>query len=288
MGIHLQRVSFSYDEKKSKTFRQTLDDIELSVEGKNEFIAVLGHTGSGKSTLIQHMNALLVPQSGLVSVFGKTIYPKNNEGLKEVRQNVGIVFQFPEYQLFEETVLKDIMFGPRNFGLDANQAKERAEAAAKSVGISEELLGRSPFTLSGGQMRRVAIAGVLASQPKILILDEPTVGLDPKGKRELMNLLTDLQKKTEISILIVTHDMNVVSRYIKRAVVLSEGKIVYDGPTKELFQKLELLRQYHLDLPEISKIAIDLSERFGFDLPYVPILKEELVSILEGEIGGKP
>lgn len=282
MGINFQRVMYSYDDPKSKQFKLTLDDINLTIDGKNEFIAILGHTGSGKSTLIQHMNALITPLSGDVVVFGTKINSKLTQGLKEIRKNVGIVFQFPEYQLFEETVLKDIMFGPKNFGASVEEAKEKAIEASKSVGILEELLGRSPFTLSGGQMRRVAIAGVLASMPNVLILDEPTVGLDPKGKKELMQLLLDIQAKHNISIIIVTHDMNVVSKYVKRTIVLSKGKIVFDGNKSELFQRIEFLKKYNLDLPEISQIAITLSEKFGFELPYVPLSTKEFVDILAG------
>jgi energy-coupling factor transport system ATP-binding protein len=280
MGIDFQRVTYSYDDVKSKQFRLTLDEINLHIESNNEFIAILGHTGSGKSTLIQHMNALLTPLSGDVIVFGTKVTSKLTQGLKEIRKNVGIVFQFPEYQLFEETVLKDIMFGPKNFGLTTEEAKQKAIEASKSIGILEDLLGRSPFTLSGGQMRRVAIAGVLASMPRVLILDEPTVGLDPKGKKELMRLLQEIQVKHQISIIIVTHDMNVVSKYVKRTIVLSKGKIVFDGDKFELFQQTKLLKEYNLDLPEISQIAISLSTQFGFDLPYIPLHIEELVEIL--------
>jgi len=285
MGINFQRVSFSYDDPKSKDFRLTLDNINLDIKSNDEFIAILGHTGSGKSTLIQHMNALITPHSGEISVFGKKILPKNNTGLKEVRQNVGIVFQFPEYQLFEETVLKDIMFGPKNFGSTVEEAKEKAIHASESIGIPSELLTRSPFTLSGGQMRRVAIAGVLASLPKVLILDEPTVGLDPKGKKELMKLLQNIQEKNKISIIIVTHDMNVVSKYVKRTIVLSKGKVVFDGEKYDLFQNLELLKEYNLDLPEISKIAIELSKKYQFKLPYIPLLRDQLVEILASQLG---
>lgn len=280
MGINFQRVTYSYDDPKSKQFKLTLDDINLTIDGKNEFIAILGHTGSGKSTLIQHMNALITPLSGDVVVFGTKVNSKLTQGLKEIRKNVGIVFQFPEYQLFEETVLKDIMFGPKNFGATVEEAKEKAIEASKSIGILEELLGRSPFTLSGGQMRRVAIAGVLASMPNVLILDEPTVGLDPKGKKELMQLLLDIQAKHNISIIIVTHDMNVVSKYIKRTIVLSKGKIVFDGNKNELFQQIEFLKKYNLDLPEISQIAVSLSEKFGFKLPYIPLSAKEFVDVL--------
>jgi energy-coupling factor transport system ATP-binding protein len=284
MGIDFQRVTYSYDDVKSKQFRLTLDGINLHIESNNEFIAVLGHTGSGKSTMIQHMNALLTPLSGEVVVFGTKVTNKLTQGLKEIRKNVGIVFQFPEYQLFEETVLKDIMFGPKNFGLSPDEAKEKAIEASKSIGVLEELLGRSPFTLSGGQMRRVAIAGVLASMPRVLILDEPTVGLDPKGKKELMSLLQEIQTKHQISIIIVTHDMNVVSKYVKRTIVLSNGKVVFDGDKFELFQQIDLLKQYNLDLPEISQIAISLSKQFGFVLPFIPLHIEELVTILS-EVG---
>ena len=255
MGINFQNVNFKYNKK---GVARTLNDINLKINGQDEFITILGHTGSGKSTLVQLMNALLIPDSGEVNVFGQVISKSKNKNLKFVREKVGLVFQFPEYQLFEETVLKDIMFGPMNFGKTKEEAESVARYSAKLVGISEEILNKSPFNLSGGQMRRVAIAGILASNPDILILDEPTVGLDPKGKVEIIELLKKIQKETHKTIILVTHDMSVVAEVSKRVLVMKQGNLVCDCSPRQLFSNIELLESYNLDLPIVSKLALDL------------------------------
>ena len=279
MGINFQNVSFKYNKK---GVARTLNDINLKINGQDEFITILGHTGSGKSTLVQHMNALLLPESGTLKVFDKTIKSKNNTNLKYVREKVGLVFQFPEYQLFEETVLKDIMFGPLNFGKNKEEAEIAARSAAKVVGLDEEILSKTPFNLSGGQMRRVAIAGILASDPKILILDEPTVGLDPKGKIEIISLLKKIQEKTHKTIILVTHDMSVVAEVAKRVLVMKDGKLVADTTPRKLFNDTELLDNFNLDLPEPAKLAVELKKSNLINYDTLPITKEELKNAILG------
>lgn len=280
MGINFQNVNFKYSKKASTNI---LNDVNLNINGVGEFIAILGHTGSGKSTLSQLMNALLLPTSGKVTIFDQQTTDNKKLKLKKIRSAVGLVFQFPEYQLFEDSVLKDIMFGPRNFGMNAEDAKKKATDIAKLVGIEEELLERSPFSLSGGQMRRVAIAGILASDPDVLILDEPTVGLDPKGKDELMELLDRIHLQTNKTIIMITHDMNVVTRYAKRALVMKEGALVYDGEIAPLFNDPNKLSSFNLELPECAKIASELKNRGLIHFNEIPLTKEALLdTILSG------
>ncbi|HEY8395821.1 MAG TPA: ATP-binding cassette domain-containing protein [Bacilli bacterium] len=238
-----------------------LKDINLNIEEKDEFIAIVGHTGSGKSTLVQMMNALLFPLSGKLEILGTEI--KKKTVLKPIRKKVGLVFQFPEYQIFEETVLKDIAFGPKNFGI--SNPEEKAREVAEIMGISD-LLERSPFTLSGGQLRKVAISGILASDPDVLILDEPTVGLDPFTKTELLELLKTLNQDYHKTIIIITHDMGVVSKYVKRVIVLKEGEIMFDGDKRSLFAKPDLLEKYDLDYPETVRILKEIKNHFHVDI----------------------
>lgn len=282
--IKFNNVSFKYNKKSSKN---TLNNINLTINDKDEFIAILGHTGSGKSTLTQLMNALLLPDSGTLEVFGKVIKSKNNEKLSEVRKKVGLVFQFPEYQLFEETVLKDIMFGPINFGKTKEEALIKAKETCELIGIPEELYEKSPFNLSGGQMRRIAIAGILASEPDILVLDEPTVGLDPKGRKEILAILQDIQEKTHKSIILVTHDMNVVARATKRVIVMKDGNLVKDTTPRELFSDVENLKELNLDLPDVSKLALKLKNEKLIDFDKLPLTKEELLKIIKESKGDK-
>lgn len=266
MGINFSKVNFSYYiPKKKVTIHYNLKNINLNIEGNDEFITILGHTGSGKSTLVQLMNALNFPTDGEVNIFGTIVKRKAKVKLKPVRQKVGLVFQFPEYQIFEETVVKDIEFGPKNFGVSNDEAHEKAIEAAKLVGLDDSLLERSPFTLSGGQMRKVAIAGIVASNPEILVLDEPTVGLDPFGKKELLKLLKKFNEEYHKTIIIITHDMEVVSRISKRTIVLNHGDVLYDGSTKDLFKNENLKTTFNLDYPEIVKILIKLKEELKLD-----------------------
>ena len=247
MAISLSDVSFAYYYPKKKTPKHVLKDITLDISPNDEFITILGHTGSGKSTLVQLFNALLQTNEGTVEVFGRKINKQKNTKLKTVRKKVGLVFQFPEYQVFEETIIKDVMFGPKNFGL--NDPQKLAEEALETVGIGKELYDESPFMISGGQLRRVAIAGILASQPDILVFDEPTVGLDPLGKKELISMLKTLNEKFNKTIIIITHDMEVVASVAKRVIVLSNGNIVYDDSKENLFKNEKLLKEYSLDYP---------------------------------------
>lgn len=276
MGINFSNVGFKYDVKASNT----LNDINLQIDKNNEFITILGHTGSGKSTLVQLMNALNLPTSGSVKVMDTVVEKDNKPLLKPIRKSVGLVFQFPEYQLFEETVLKDVMFGPKNFYKGKVDEKEMALKALKMVSLDESLYDRSPFNLSGGQMRRVAIAGILASDPDILVLDEPTVGLDPRGKTELMEMLVQIQKDTNKSIIMITHDMNVVARYAKRCIVLNNGKIVYDGPKNEMFENRDFLLEHNLDIPDITKLANSLKNKGLITFKKPPLTKEELFEVI--------
>lgn len=284
MEINIQHVNYKYYKKH---VGNTLNDINLTINATGEFITILGHTGSGKSTLAQVLNALLIPNSGTITIFGKVIKPKNKKPLKEIRNKVGLVFQFPEYQLFEETVLDDIMFGPKNFGKKKEEAKTEALKVVEKLNIPEELLTRPPFNLSGGQKRKVAIAGILASNPDILILDEPTVGLDPVGRSELLSLLEQIHKETNKTIIIITHNMDVVTRVSTRSIVLKKGQVVFDGTPKELFNNQEHLNEFNLDLPYISKIALELKEKGLVHFDSIPLTVDELHQIIEGEENDK-
>ena len=281
MGINFQNVIFKYTKKQSFN---TLNNINLTINDQNEFIAILGHTGSGKSTLVQLMNSLLIPSDGKIKINEQTVTSSESKNknikFKLIRKHIGLVFQFPEYQLFEDSVLKDIMFGPKNFGKKKEEAEQLAKDVVKLLNINEELLDRSPYSLSGGQMRRVAIAGILASNPNVLILDEPTVGLDPKSKNELMELLVKIQKETNKTIIMISHDMNVVAKYANRVIVMKKGEMVYNGPKFELFQDVNKLSSFNLGLPECSKIALELKKRGLIHFNDIPLTKEELEELI--------
>ena len=241
--------------------KKALDNITLSIQD-GEFVGLIGHTGSGKSTLIQHINALMQPTSGKVIVNGiDTSAPKS--GL-EIRKSVGLVFQYPEYQLFEETIEKDVAFGPRNLGLDEEEIKKRISHALDLVGIDEALYTNSPFDLSGGQKRRVAIAGVLAMKPQILILDEPSAGLDPAGRADMRKLIKDI-KNEGVTVVMVSHSMDDVSKMCDRIIVMNKGTIALDGTPREVFKHTELLESIHLGVPAASRLRERLN-RNGFNL----------------------
>ncbi|MDE7105964.1 MAG: energy-coupling factor transporter ATPase [Anaeroplasmataceae bacterium] len=278
MGISFKEVSHLYPTSKRKVFTVALDKINLNIQGTGEFVALVGKTGSGKSTLMEHMNALLLPSMGTVEIFGNVITPKKNKNpkLKEVRKKVGFVFQFPEYQLFEETVLKDIMFAGKNFGMTDEEAKQQALETARVLRIDDTLLKKSPFNLSGGQMRKVAIAGILAYNPDILLLDEPTRGLDPKTAEEIMELFYEIHLKTNKTIILISHDMDLVYRYANRVIVLNQSKIVFDGDKVELFSS-SLYKENHLSKPEILKMIDYLNETLGYDLDYHIYSEKELL-----------
>lgn len=290
MGINFQEVGFYYyTPRKKQAIDYTLSNINLSIDKTNEFIAIVGHTGSGKSTLVQMMNALLLPKTGKITIGDNVIMSKSQIKLKPIRQKVGLVFQFPEYQLFEQTVLEDIMFGPKNFGFSIKEAKEQSIKIAEVVGIEEKLLSRNPFSLSGGQMRKVAIAGILASSPEILIFDEPTVGLDPLAKKELMSFLKKLNDNGQ-TIIIITHDMEVVSKYCKRVIVMKEGEIASDTSKDALFKTEGLLEKYSLDYPILVTLLKKIKDKYNVDLDIYKYNTEdaylELVKVF-GENNGK-
>ena len=281
MGISFQEVSHFYQGPTKKQRTVALKNIHLNIATPGEFIALVGKTGSGKSTLMQHMNALLLPSSGNVVIFGKTITPFKNKNpkLKEIRKKVGFVFQFPEYQLFEETVLKDIMFAPKNFGFSEDEAKKRAEEVAKLLDIDASLLEKSPFHLSGGQMRKVAIAGILAYDPQIILLDEPTRGLDPETAEQVMALFYQIQQQYHKTVVLISHDMDIVYRYANRVVVMNENEIVYDGNKEKLFET-GLYLKHHLRKPSVLDMIDFLNEKLGYDLDYHIVNEQELIERL--------
>ncbi|HEL0020664.1 TPA: energy-coupling factor transporter ATPase [Streptococcus equi subsp. zooepidemicus] len=278
MSIHFQNVSYTYQAGTPFEGR-ALFDVNLDIVD-GSYTAFIGHTGSGKSTIMQLLNGLHLPTTGKVTVAGKEITSQSkNKDIKPIRKQVGLVFQFPESQLFEETVLKDVAFGPQNFGVSQKEAEVLAREKLTLVGISEELFGKNPFELSGGQMRRVAIAGILAMQPDILVLDEPTAGLDPKGRKELMSLFKSLHQ-SGMTIVLVTHLMDDVADYADFVYVLEAGKIILSGQPKAIFQHIDLLKEKQLGVPKVTAFAQRLVKQ-GFDFPYLPITLEELREVLK-------
>ncbi|MGT2911994.1 energy-coupling factor transporter ATPase [Streptococcus cameli] len=277
MGISLQQVSYTYQVDTPFEGRALFGvDLEI-VDGS--YIALVGHTGSGKSTILQLLNGLNIPTSGCVLIDETAITPDSvNKDIKQIRKKVGLVFQFPESQVFDETVLKDVAFGPQNFGVSQAEAEAIAREKLSLVGIDSELFERSPFELSGGQMRRVAIAGILAMEPNILVLDEPTAGLDPAGRKELMTLVKNLHQ-SGITIVLVTHLMDDVANYADFLYVLEKGKIVRSGKPKEVFQEVEFMETIQLGVPKITKFAANM-ERKGFVFEQLPITMEEFVEAL--------
>ena len=254
-----------------------IEDIDLVIP-QGQLVAVIGHTGSGKSTFIQHLNALLSPSSGKVSCGGKDIN-ENKLSRKAVKSQVGLVFQYPEYQLFEETVYKDIAFGPKNMKLSEEEIDQRVREAAGFTGVDEELLDKSPLELSGGQKRRVAIAGVIAMRPGVLILDEPTAGLDPAGCRQIMENICSYREKTGATVIIVSHNMDDVARIAERIIVFSHGRIVMDGSAREVFSRAQELVEIGLDVPHATELAMELKKR-GLPLPDGIYTHEQLLSSL--------
>ena len=238
---------------------KAIDNVDLEVM-PGEFLGVIGHTGSGKSTLIQHLNGLLRPTGGEILLDGVDIWAKPKE-IRRVRFQVGLVFQYPEYQLFEETVYKDISYGPKNMGLDASEIDRRVRQAAVFAGIDEDMLEKSPFELSGGQKRRVAIAGVIAMEPKVLILDEPTAGLDPRGREAILAQLRSYHKQKGNAVILVSHSMEEVARNVDRIVVMSHSHKLMDGTPEEVFSRAEELLQVGLDVPQVTKVAMELQKR---------------------------
>lgn len=243
---------------------KALDDVSLTIND-GEFIGLIGHTGSGKSTLVQHLNGLMRPDGGSVIVDGMDISDKNTD-LREVRRRVGLVFQYPEHQLFEESVRKDVSFGPRNLGCDEDEIERRVRDACAQVGLGEDMLDKSPFDMSGGQKRRVAIAGVLAMQPKVLVLDEPTAGLDPRGRSELIALIRQLHEDAGNTIVMVSHSMDDIASLAQRIIVMNKGRVAMDGTPREVFSHPKELLDMHLGVPAAARLAMALRER-GYDIP---------------------
>lgn len=278
MAIDFQKVTYTYQAGTPFEGR-ALFDVDLSIKD-GSYTAFIGHTGSGKSTIMQLLNGLLLPTSGSVIVNGQAITNQSkNKDIKKIRKQVGLVFQFPESQLFEETVLKDVAFGPQNFGISKEEAERLAVEKLELVGISKEIFEKNPFELSGGQMRRVAIAGILAMEPEILVLDEPTAGLDPKGRRELMSLFKQLHK-SGMTIVLVTHLMDDVANFADFVYVLEAGRVVLSGQPRDVFQKIEFLEEKQLGVPKITKFAQKLTDR-GLHFPRLPITLGELREVLK-------
>jgi len=262
--------------------RHAIKDISFSIE-KGEFIGLIGHTGSGKSTLIQHMNGLIKATSGHIYFNGEDIYGQGYK-LRQLRSKVGLVFQYPEHQLFETTVFKDVIFGPTNLGLDKLECELRSYEALKMVGIGDELLDASPFELSGGQKRRVAIAGVLAMRPEVLILDEPTAGLDPKGRDDILEQIAKLHDESGMTIILVTHSMEDVANYADRLFVMNQGELVLNHPTKEVFSHYKELEEMHLAAPQVTYVMNALKNK-GYlvqtDATTVEEAKDEILKLFK-------
>ncbi|MGE7768707.1 energy-coupling factor ABC transporter ATP-binding protein [Peribacillus sp. NPDC096540] len=272
MRITLDDVEYRY-QVNTPFEHLALHDVNISMES-GTYTAIIGHTGSGKSTLLQHLNALLKPTKGRVFIGDRTIEAGRKEKLlRPIRQKVGIVFQFPEHQLFDETVEKDICFGPMNFGISEVEAKKLARKAIVQVGLSEEILLKSPFDLSGGQMRRVAIAGVLAMEPEVLVLDEPTAGLDPRGRKEIMDMFYDLHKVRGISTILVTHSMEDAAKYADDIIIMHQGTVFKKGTPQEIFSQPEQLLELGLDVPDTVRFQLKLQKELGvrFDHPCLNI-----------------
>ena len=283
MDIRFKQVGFAYQAGTPFEMR-ALHDVTFSVKD-GSYVAIIGHTGSGKSTILQHLNALLKPTEGIVELGDKTIdSTTGNKDLKPLRKKVGIVFQFPEAQLFEETVEKDIAFGPKNFGVSEEEALKIAAEVVKTVGLPEEVLKKSPFDLSGGQMRRVAIAGVLAMKPEVLVLDEPTAGLDPKGRLEMMEMFYKLNKEQNMTIVLVTHQMNDVSDYADHVIVIESGNVVKEGSPKEVFSDASWLLEKQLGVPTTLAFVEKLKEK-GWFTDKMPLTLDELADAILEECG---
>lgn len=281
MAIKIENLEYVYMPG-SPFEKKALDNVNIEIED-GEFVGLIGHTGSGKSTLVQHLNGLIKPHSGKITVNGRDTVQKGEE-LKKLRCDVGLVFQYPEHQLFEETVYKDIAYGPSNIGLNKEEIDTRVKEAAKMVGLSPEVLDKSPFDLSGGQKRRVAIAGVIAMQPKVLVLDEPTAGLDPAGREDILSQIKSIHDEGNMTIILVSHSMEDVAKLVDRLIVMNEGKVYADGTVEEVFSKGKELRNIGLNVPQINVLIDELASR-GLDINTniytVEAAKKELISYIK-------
>ena len=281
MSILLNHVNYIYSQGSAYEM-YALKDINLEIKD-GQFIGVIGHTGSGKSTLIQHLNGLLRASSGNIYYNGEDIYGDGYD-MRALRSRVGLVFQYPEHQLFETSILTDVSFGPMNQGLDKNAAELRAFEALRSVGVPEELFDQSPFDLSGGQKRRVALAGVLAMKPEVLILDEPTAGLDPKGRDEILDRLARLHAENRITVVLVSHSMEDVAKYVERIIVMNQGSVMYDDAPKNVFRYYKELEQVGLAAPQVTYLMHELQERgYGVstDVTTVAEAKQEILKVMQ-------
>lgn len=282
MSIIVDKVNYVYSEGTAYEIK-ALDDINLKIED-GEFIGIIGHTGSGKSTLIQHLNGLIKATSGAIYFHGQDIYDKDFD-MRELRNRVGLVFQYPEHQLFETTIFDDVCFGPMNQGLSKAEAGLRAFEALRQVGIPEELFYQSPFDLSGGQKRRVAIAGVLAMKPEVLILDEPTAGLDPGGRDEILDLITRMHRERGMTVILVSHSMEDVAKYVKRIIVMNQGKIMFDDVPKEVFKHYKELETIGLAAPQVTYLMHELKDRGLNVATDVTTIEEARAAILGAILG---
>lgn len=256
---HLETKNLSYVYGEGTPFKVTaLDSVNINIE-KGEFVAIIGHTGSGKSTLVQHLNGLLKPTSGEILLDGESIW-KSKTSVYDTRFRVGLCFQYPEYQLFESTVYKDIAFGPTNMGLTESETDKRVRTAAKYVGIPDSMLTKSPFDLSGGEKRRVAIAGVISMEPEMLILDEPTSGLDPRGREQILSLIKEYREKTGSTVIIVSHSMDDVARFADKVIVMNDGAVETMGTVDEVYNNSSRLQEIGLSVPQITEIFIRLKK----------------------------
>lgn len=285
MDITFDNVSYVY-QPNSPFEHKALKNISFSIKS-GSFVAVIGHTGSGKSTVLQHLNGLLQPTSGEVMIGDYRMSPDvKNKRLKELRRRVGVVFQYPEHQLFEETLAKDIAFGPRNFGVKEEEINKRITEVIQATNLSEDLLERSPFDLSGGQMRRAAISGVLAMNPEVLVLDEPTAGLDPSGQREIMEMFRHLHSEKHLTTVLVTHSMEDALRYADHIVILNHGEIYMQGEPLEIFKHEQALKDVQLDVPEIIEFLTKVKTELQIDLEYrgqnITELAKELAQLVKG------
>lgn len=283
MSILIENLSYVYMAG-TPYEKKALDNINLKIDN-GEFVAIIGHTGSGKTTLVQHLNGIIMPQKGQILIDGKKA---EKASLKELRRKVGIVFQYPESQLFEETVRADIAFGLNKLGLQKEELDSRIYDAVKIVGLDDKILGSSPFELSGGQKRRVAIAGVISMEPEILILDEPAAGLDPKGKREIMEFIEKIHKERSITVILISHSMDDVAKLAKRVIVMKDGTVLADGETRKILGNIELIESMGLIAPQVTYLMRELGERFpGIrkDILNVDEAYEEILKFLNIENG---
>jgi len=267
MDITFENVTYIYQEN-TPFAHQALNDISLHIP-TGKYVAIIGHTGSGKSTLIQHLNGLLTPTKGKVRLGDYEITSdKKPDDLKQLRSQVGVVFQYPEHQLFEETIAKDIAFGPANFGVDETEIKRRIDTVIEQVGLTKDFLDRSPFDLSGGQMRRVAIAGILAMNPKVLVLDEPTAGLDPRGQHEMMDMFYQMHQENDLTTILVTHSMEDALKFADHVIILNNGTVYMEGQPHEVFLQNKALQQVGLDVPEVIRFLQRFEQTFNCQYPY--------------------